>query len=120
MIDMLPTRFESLVRETLENLPQQFQVCLENVAVVVEEEPDPEEVDELGVEPDDELFGLYRGVSLMERGAAHTGLPDSIVIYRGPILRYADSFEEAAREIRETVIHELGHHMGLDDEEMVF
>ena len=113
--------FERIVQETLEDLPDRFQALLENVAIVVEQEPDPDELLELGLDPDeDELFGVYQGISLLDRGAGHSGLPDRIVIYRGPLLRCFDSRDEIAEEIRRTVIHELGHHMGLSDDEMVF
>ena len=112
--------FESIVRETLENLPEPFVPLLENVAVVVEEEPDPEELDRLDMDPDDELLGLYHGTSLIDRGPSHTGLPDRVVIYRGPILRVSDTAAEVREQIRETVIHEIGHHFGMSDDEMVF
>jgi len=113
--------FEIVVRETIERLPERFRHALENVAVVVKEEPDPDDLEDLDVDADtDELFGLYQGVPLTERGGSYTGLPDTIEIYRGPILRSFDTREEIVAEIEETLIHELGHHMGLDDEEMVF
>ena len=112
--------FERLVRDAIESLPEQFHHALENVAIVVEDEPDPNELRSVGLEPgDDELFGVYIGVPLVERGP-YAGLPDRIVIFRGPILRSCDTPEEIAQEVRDTVIHELGHHMGLDDDEMPY
>ena len=114
-------QFEQIVQETLEDLPERFQSLLENLVIAVEEEPDSDELRELGLDPsEDELFGLYEGTSLLERGAAHSGLPDRIIIYRGPLLRSCNTRDEIVEEIRRTVIHELGHHMGLDDDEMVF
>ena len=77
---------------------------------------DPDEI-----EDDDELLGIYRGVPLPERSFSEVAaLPDQIAIFRGPILRIVDSREEAVREVRETVIHEIGHYFGLDDDEMPF
>jgi predicted Zn-dependent protease with MMP-like domain len=114
-------QFERIVEKTLEELPERFHALLENLAIVVEEEPDPDELRELGLDPEeDELFGVYQGVSLLERGAGHSGLPDRIVIYRGPLLRCFRTRADLAEEIRRTVIHELGHHMGLSDDQMVF
>jgi predicted Zn-dependent protease with MMP-like domain len=118
------SEFDSLVEEALADLPEQFARLLQNVVVVVEEEPTDDDLDALDDEDDDdddELLGIYRGVALTER--THDmipGLPDQIAIFRGPILRVSRNRKEAVREIRETVIHELGHFFGLDDDEMVY
>jgi predicted Zn-dependent protease with MMP-like domain len=113
--------FDSLVEEAIANLPEQFARLLENIVVVVEEEPSDDDLDMLEDDDDDELLGIYRGTALTDR--THDmlpGLPDQIAIFRGPILRVADNRRQAIREIRETVIHELGHYFGLDDDEMVY
>lgn len=113
--------FERVVRDVLETLPTEFVQFLENVAVVVEEEPDPDELVRLGMDPEeDELFGLYVGTPLTEREISYTALPDQVLIYRGPIMRCCSTREEIETEIRDTVVHELGHHMGLSDEEMPY
>ncbi len=105
----------------LDGLPKEFSELLENVAVVVEEEPSDEDLESVGLDPElDDLFGLYQGVPLAERDSYYGALPDRVVIYRGPILRACSSRREAIREIRDTVIHELGHHFGLDEEEMPY
>ena len=112
--------FHRLVEEALDTLPSQFAEMLQNVAVVVEEEPTAEDL-ELVEESDDELLGIYRGVALTER--THDMLPmlpDQIAIFRGPILRVSRNRRDAIEEIRDTVIHELGHYFGLDDEEMPY
>ena len=112
--------FERLVEEALETLPPQFAAMLDNVAVVVEEEPGDEDL-ELLDDPDGELLGIYRGVALTQR--THDMLPmlpDQIAIFRGPILRIARNRHEAVHEIRDTVIHELGHYFGLHDHEMPY
>lgn len=117
-----PTEFESLVEEALEKLPQKFADLLENVVIVVEDEPTDDDLDVLDSDdPDAELLGLYRGIALTHR--THNmlpALPDQIAIFRGPILRVTRSRAEAVRQIRETVIHELGHYFGLHDHDMVF
>ena len=92
---------------------------MKNVAVVVEEEPTDEELESLGLDPElDDLFGLYQGVPLPERGPDAPVLPDRIAIYRLPILWACETRAEAVAEVRTTVIHELGHYFGLDEDEL--
>ncbi|NJL29359.1 MAG: metallopeptidase family protein [Thermoanaerobaculia bacterium] len=112
--------FESLVAKALDDLPGEFAELLENVAVTIEDEPDPEDLEALGMEEDEELFGLYQGMPLTERDSFYQELPDRVVIYRGPIVRACESRREVIREVRDTVVHELGHHFGLSDEEMPY
>ncbi len=112
--------FERLVEEALDGLPEQVAEMLENVAVVVEEEPDGETLAELGMEADEELMGLYLGVPITARDSQYQALPDRIAIYRGPVLRLCGSRREVVREVRDTVVHELGHYFGLEDEEMPY
>src|ERR1051325_809821 len=112
--------FEQVVEEALADLPEQFAELLDNIIVVVEEEPSDEDLELLHDETG-ELLGLYRGVALTRRHYDNApALPDQIAIFRGPILRVTRSRREALRQIRETVIHELGHYFGLHDEDMVF
>jgi predicted Zn-dependent protease with MMP-like domain len=117
---MALAEFEALVAEALDSLPEQFAELLANVAVVVEDEPGAEDREEVGIGDDEELFGLYQGVPLSERGSSYGALPDRVVIYRGPILRWCESRREVIREVRDTVVHELGHHFGLDENEMPY
>lgn len=112
--------FGSLVERALDNLPEEFAELLENVAVTIEDEPDPEDLEALGMGEDEELFGLYQGLPLTERDSFYHELPDRVVIYRGPIVRACESRREVIREVRDTVVHELGHHFGLSDEEMPY
>ncbi|KPK63651.1 MAG: hypothetical protein AMS21_06575 [Gemmatimonas sp. SG8_38_2] len=123
MIEMERATFERLVQRALDSLPEEFAERLENVAVVLEDEPDLEDLREMGLDPlteADELLGLYKGVPLIEREGTLSDLPDHIAIYMGPILRTCRSPKEVAREVRKTVIHEIGHHFGLSDEEMPY
>jgi predicted Zn-dependent protease with MMP-like domain len=109
--------FERLVREAIESLPEDMKGQLENVAILVEEEP-PEEWEEEGGEGG-ELLGLYQGISKKDRGFWYGNvLPDCITIYRNPLERMSASLEDLQRNIRQTVIHEMGHYFGLDEEEL--
>jgi len=110
------TEFERVVSEALESLPRRFADLIENVVIAVEEEPTDDDLD--SIKGDSELLGIYRGVPLTERSHDMPFLPDEIAVFRGPINRVTRSRHEALREVRETVIHELGHYFGLDDHEM--
>ncbi len=112
--------FEGVVSEALESLPQRFAALIENVIVTVEEEPTGEDLESIDEDDgdDSELLGIYRGVALTERSHDMPLLPDEIAIFRGPINRVAATRREAVHEVRETVIHELGHYFGLDDEDL--
>ena len=112
--------FEALVAKALDDLPEEFGELLDNVAVVVEDEPDPEDLAALGMGVGEELLGLYQGVALDRRGSAYSALPDRVVIYRGPILRQCSTRREVIREIGDTVVHELGHHFGLEEEDLPY
>jgi len=111
------TEFEGLVRAALDALPEEFARRLDNVAVVVEDEPDAALLRSLGLHPrHDTLFGLYQGVPLPQRGAAYGNmLPDKISIYYRPLLRACRTPERIRRQVRVTVIHEIAHHFGTDD-----
>lgn len=115
-------RFRALVAEVLDGLPEPWAELLDNVAVVVEDEPSDDDLIAVGMDPNepDELLGLYQGVPQHERGMGYCELPDRVVIYRGPLLRISRTRADLVREIRETVLHELGHHFGLGEEDMPF
>jgi predicted Zn-dependent protease with MMP-like domain len=123
--DLSLAEFEHVVREALDTLPKRFADMVKNVVIAVEEEPNREDLevfdDDEGDErhdADHELLGIYRGVPLTERTHDEPFLPDEIAIFRGPINRVTRTRQEAVHEVRETVIHELGHYFGLDDHEM--
>ena len=98
--------FEHLVERALDEIPDELARVVSNVVVLVEDDPP---ADEPG------LLGVYDGVSLTERGADHTGLPDRITIFRRPLLAMCADAEELVREVRITVVHEIAHHFGIDD-----
>lgn len=116
---MIVTRsvFERLVVQALEELPEELLEALDNVDIVIEQEPTPEQLRELGVE-EGTLYGLYEGIPLTERSSYDLVLPDKITIFQGPITRDAESHAEIAQVVRDTVIHELAHHFGISDERL--
>src|SRR5438034_8262926 len=116
---MTRQQFEAIVERALRRLPRPFREKLDNVAVVVEDWPDDETLHEMGIELPDTLYGLYRGVDLPHRDSTYGNvLPDTVTIYQGPIEEDCVDAEEMAELVRETVVHELGHYFGLDDETM--
>ncbi len=115
-----PEQFDAVVEEALAKVPAAFRKYLDNVVVMVEEEPTQDDYEETDTPDDEELFGIFRGIGVFDRGAAVTHLPAQIAIFRGPILRSCGQRGEAVREIRDTVVHEIGHMLGLDDEEMPY
>jgi predicted Zn-dependent protease with MMP-like domain len=116
---MTRRQFESLVERALRRLPRQFKERLANIAVVVEGWPDDQTLAEMGIEPPDTLYGLYRGVDLTHRDSSYGNvLPDTVTIYQGPIEEDCADEAEMAQLVRETVVHEIGHFFGLDDDTM--
>ena len=111
--------FERLVAEALQALPQEFQERLDNIEVVVEDEPTVEQLAEAGLESGDSLLGLYEGVPLTERGANYgLVLPDKLSIFQRPIEEAYRSDKEIKSEVQRVVQHEIAHHFGLDDERL--
>jgi len=115
-----PQQFEGYVEEALAQIPPAFGKYLENIVVVVEDEPLEEDYDETETPEEDELFGIFRGVPFFDRERMVSHLPAQIAIFRGPILRCCATRGEAVREIRDTVVHEIGHMLGLGDDEMPY
>lgn len=109
-------RFRQLVAEALDGIPRRIRESVANVEIVVEDEPDEETLRDLGYEPgQDTLLGLYQGIPLEERVGNPPVLPDRIVIYYRPLIGLHHDEYHLRREIRRTVIHEIGHHFGFDD-----
>jgi predicted Zn-dependent protease with MMP-like domain len=109
VVDVPTERFEALVAEALDGIPPDLGSKMRNVAVVVEEE-NPESPN---------ILGLYTGVPLTERGEWYAGvLPDRISIYRRAICSICDTEEDVVREVRITVVHEVAHHFGIDDDRL--
>ena len=111
--------FEKLVAEAVRLIPARFRREMQNLALVVEDEPEPALLEEMGIEPPDSLYGLYQGIPLPERHWAEGNrLPDRITIYQRPIEQDAEDEEDARDMIAETLIHEVGHYFGLSEEEI--
>jgi predicted Zn-dependent protease with MMP-like domain len=108
-VRMDPQRFDDLVSDALDLVPPELAAAMDNVVVLVE-----------GRHPEDgELLGLYEGVALTERDSDYAGsLPDAITIYREALLDVCDSEEDVVEEVAITVIHEIAHHFGIDDDRL--
>ncbi len=116
---MRRTRFEQVLRRAVDTLPGMFREALGNVAIVVEDWPPDWILDELGVPPDETLYGFYHGIPLPERSVQDSGnLPDKISIYRGPLEEDFRHGGELERQIRTTLLHEIGHYFGMDEEDL--
>src|SRR3954467_7232242 len=116
---MTRDRFQRLVEDALQHIPRRFRDEMQNVAVVVEDEPPPHVLAEMEIAPPDTLYGLYHGTPLPERGWAYgNALPDRISIYQRPIEESCDDEEEIRECVAETVIHEFGHYFGMSEEEI--
>jgi predicted Zn-dependent protease with MMP-like domain len=107
MIELSRTRFEQMVSDALDTLPTDLARMMRNVVVVVEEGEDPD------------LLGLYEGIPLTERMSDYSAvLPDKITIYRAAICAVCDTEQDVVDEVQTTVVHEVGHHFGIDDERL--
>ena len=122
LLSVTEPEFQELVQQALDGLPDEYAKLISNVAVVVEDEPSPDLLADLEMEEDEDLLGLYQGLSIDRESFFQTGgqLPAKISIYRGPILRICRTKKEVVQEVRDTVVHEIGHHFGLDDDEMPY
>lgn len=118
--DMDRQRFVELVQEAWEAIPEPFAAKLDNVVLLVEDEPTSELLRALGLHPHrDTLFGLYQGVPLSQRGAVFGNHPpDTITIFYQPFLRRYRTEEQLRREITRTIVHEVAHHFGMTDAEI--
>ena len=113
--------FERLVAEALRELPASFRSVVEseNVVIAIEDEPTDEDYELTGTPEDEDLFGIFRGPMRTEMSwDMLPTLPPQAVVFRGPILRNTSSNREAVKEIKDTLVHELGHYFGLEDDEM--
>ena len=112
-------RFEQLVAEAIELIPARFRREMQNIAVVVEDEPGAELLEVMEIEPPDSLYGLYQGTPLPERtwGYGNT-LPDRVTLFRNVIEEDCETEDDVRDCIAETLIHEVGHYFGLSEEEI--
>ena len=117
---MSRARFEALVGEALDTIPEELARLIDNCVVVVEEWPSDDQLRDSETPPGETLFGIYEGIDLTSRSPLdYAGvLPDRIVVFMGPHLEVAESEADLAEEIRVTVVHEIAHHFGIDDDRL--
>jgi predicted Zn-dependent protease with MMP-like domain len=109
-VRMSRERFEELVAEALDEVPEELLGLMNNVVVLVQDDPEAGEPD---------LLGLYEGYALTARGWDYSGvLPDRITIYRNPTLRVCETEDDVVEEVATTVVHEIAHHFGIDDKRL--
>lgn len=116
MIYLSERKFLSLVRQAYREVPPSMKRALHNLDIVVEEWPSPDDLESVG--EGQTLFGLYMGVPLTERQGGEPTLPDCITIFRQPIMQSCASEEEAEKEIQITLLHEIGHYLGMTEEDL--
>ncbi|MBD0293381.1 MAG: metallopeptidase family protein [Jiangellaceae bacterium] len=110
MLDVDAAEFEQLVAEALDAIPLELARVIDNVVILVEDEAPAETPD---------LLGLYEGTPLTERGGWYAGvLPDTIRLFRLPILRICETYDDVVDEVQATVVHEVAHHFGIDDDRL--
>ena len=117
MIRLSPQKFDQLVIEALDGLPPFFQEVMSNVELIVEDWPSPEQMEELG--GGETLLGLYEGIPLTERYNYNLVPPDVITLFQRPLEQSVHSLDELRDEVRQTVIHEIAHHFGIDDDRLI-
>ncbi|MGQ0569785.1 MAG: metallopeptidase family protein [Armatimonadota bacterium] len=119
MVRVSRKRFEALVADALRAIPPELRRALDNIEVTVDDWPTAEQLAGLDVDPDDVLFGLYQGTPLPERSPMlpYT-LPDVITIFQGPLQEECESEDEMREEIRRTVVHEIAHYFGIDEDRL--
>lgn len=111
-------RFEQLVNEGIKDIPQKFLDKLNNVGIVIEDNPTPEQLKKLKIRKNYFLFGLYEGIPKTRRWGYSDVLPDKITIFKNPIEQSARTEEEIKKIVKETVWHEIAHHFGMDEKEV--
>ena len=122
MVNLTDEEFEAAVQSAVDSIPEEFLDDLENVAILLADEPD---VDDFGGDgyytEEGDLLGLYDGIALTERGGwygAGDDYPDTITVFKGPHERLSDDRAEVLEEIRKTVVHEIAHYFGMDEDQV--
>ncbi len=119
MIRVSQRAFDRLVADALDRLPEHILRMLENIAVVVADAPTAEQRQRMRLRDNEDLLGLYEGVPRTERGGYAPVLPDKVTIFQRPIEAYCATEEELVETVRHTVIHELAHHLGINDARLI-
>jgi len=112
-------RFAELVEEALRELPSPFAEHLEEMSVEIKDRPTPKQLKDQGLDKDQLLLGLYVGHPMTERSIEYSGvLPDAIYIFQEDVELASDSEKELVDQVRVTVLHEIGHHFGMDEDDL--
>ncbi len=111
-------KFKKLVKKALDSLPKEFAEKLNNVSVTVDNFPTPYQIRKAKISPNTLLFGLYEGVPQTKRGIYYSNIPDKITIFKNAIEQVCQTEEDIKEQVRKTVIHEIGHHFGLSEEQL--
>lgn len=120
MITVSPEEFDAIATRAIERIPEELRQYLENVVISVQKEPSPDLLEEMGMDPEeDTLLGLYQGVALTERSATEPPMfPDTIFLFQEPIEEMCDTVEDLEDEIEVTVVHEIAHYFGIDEDRL--
>jgi predicted Zn-dependent protease with MMP-like domain len=113
------TDFEKLVDDGIAMIPSELRALIDNVEITIEDAPSDRLLAELGLTRDDALYGLYQGTPLTERMTDYSAMPDKIAIYHRPLTEDFTDPDELRYEVARTVIHEIAHHFGIDEDRLV-
>ncbi|HNT57612.1 MAG TPA: metallopeptidase family protein [Syntrophales bacterium] len=117
---MTNREFDQVVQRAIRRIPEEIRKHLKNIMISVQDRPSPDILDEMGYPPDETLFGLYYGTSLLERSLNEPPLyPDTIFIYQEPLEEFCETLEELEEEIEITVVHEIAHYLGMDEDWLI-
>ena len=112
-------RFDLIVKQAIARIPEEFRAHLDNMIITVQARPAPELLEEMGYDPDEALLGVYTGVPLTERSAIEPPLyPDTIYLFQEPLQEICETLDELEEEIEITVVHEVAHYLGLDEDRL--
>jgi predicted Zn-dependent protease with MMP-like domain len=120
MIRVSQDEFDEIATRAIDRIPEELREYLENVVITVQQEPSPELLEEMGMDPEeDTLLGLYQGVALTDKSVTDpVSYPDTIFLYQEPLQEMCESIEELEEEIEITVVHEIAHHFGIDEDRL--
>jgi len=117
---MTNREFDQVVQRAIRRIPEEIRKHLKNIMISVQDRPSPDILEEMGYPPDETLFGLYYGTSLLERSLNEPPLyPDTIFIYQEPLEEWCETPEELEEEIEITVVHEIAHYLGMDEDWLI-
>ncbi len=112
--------FDRIVKRAIRRIPEEIRQHLENIVISVQKRPSRQVLEEMGLPPGESLFGLYQGVSQMERSVTSPPLfPDTILLFQDPLQEVCETLEELEEEIEMTIVHEIAHALGMNEERLI-